>query len=57
MMNECRLCRGRGPPFLNEMPSFVESVTSWFQWQADCEVFENKKVRNTVKKKVSGTLA
>jgi len=56
-MNECRLCRGRGPPFLNEMPSFVESVTSWFQWQADCEVFENKKVRNTVKKKVSGTLA
>lgn len=54
MINECRLCRGRSLPFLNGMP-LCEGAISWHQWQAVYEVFENRKVRKTVKKKLSGT--
>jgi len=55
MINQCKWCRGRGLPFLKEMPS-CEGVITWFQWQPVYEVFENRKVCKTVKKKLSGTV-
>ena len=55
MTNDCKWCKGRRLPFLSDIP-LCEGVVSWYQWQSVCETVDNKKVRKTVKRKVSGTV-
>ena len=55
MTNDCNRCKSRDLPFLTSFESNDEGC-NWYQWRTVTENFEERQVRKTVRRQVSGSV-